>query len=642
MTEHVVYQQTDETYQEPVRVQLDPPPFQELLDHIAEIARSAGATLFSFLTVSLYFAVALAAHRDADFFAAGVGTRLPVLGIEIPTELFFLGAPFFILIVFVYLQVYLVKLWFALAAAPAIIPTGDFPDRSLDQAIYPWIIIDAVLRWKHSLFRRPLGWLASLGALLVGWLLAPFLIGAFWVRSMPYHHEGLTIALGVLFWMSVVVAWSSRRLALRVVAGKTYSAGPFMWLVGVPLLLFVTLLSWSTTEAGLLQGDGRTRLPAHCKAHSLLDGVDCLVADFARNGDNALLVPAALSGASLSRLPSNYLPRDLAYKDFRHAFIVRQRDEFGSSWREQFPDGKWEPAMEREFEARRAAQHRLVMRRDLQAADLRRADLSRANVVAASLVGGRLSRANLQFANLEGADLSKADLTFAIVSNTQLASATLEDARLVRVNMYQARMQSARLKRAQLTGSFLRLADLTGSDLTQVKAERASFRDAKLDGAKMAGVNLTKARLVSSSFIGADLRTATMAEADLSKANLSTANMHSVDMRRATLTNARLLGASFEGARLDNVNLFGADLSDADMTAARLKGASLASTKLSEVKGLKDLAVVFGDNVALRTLPADVVQPGAWADVPGFRGRTIHNRAWKAWQKDRGFATGKK
>ncbi|MEM7751101.1 MAG: pentapeptide repeat-containing protein, partial [Pseudomonadota bacterium] len=622
--------------------QFDPPPFQELLDHIAEIARSAGATLFSFLTISLYFAVALAAHRDADFFAAGVGTKLPVLGIEIPTELFFLGAPFFILVVFVYLQVYLVKLWFALAAAPEIIPTGDFPNRSLDQATYPWIIIDAVLRWKHSLFRRPLGWLASLGALLVGWLLAPLLIGAFWVRSMPYHHEGLTIALGILFWMSVAVAWASRRLALRVVSGKTYTAGLFMWVVGAPLLLLVIVLSWSTTEAGLWSGDGRARLPGHCKPHSLLDGIDCLIADFARNGDNALLVPAALSGASLSQLPDNYLPRDLAYKDFRHAFIVRQRDEFGPSWREQFPEGKWEPAMKQEFDARRAAQHRLVMRRDLQAADLRRADLSRSNVVAASLVGARLSRANLQLANLEGADLSKADLTYAIVSNTQLASATLEDARLVRVNLYRARMQRAHLKRAQLTGSFLRSADLTDSDLTQVKAERASFREAKLDGAKLAGVNLTKARLVSASFVRADLRTATMAGADISKANLKAANMHSVDLRGATLTNARLSGAKLEGARINNAALFRADLSSADLSAANLKGASLASANLSDVKGLKDLAVVFGDSVALSSLSADVAQPAAWANVPGFKGKAVHNRAWKAWQKDRGFGTVKK
>ncbi|MEM6495766.1 MAG: pentapeptide repeat-containing protein, partial [Pseudomonadota bacterium] len=617
MTEQVVYQQTNDTYQEPVRVQLDPPPFQELLDHIAEIARSAGATLFSFLTVSLYFAVALAAHRDADFFAAGVGTKLPVLGIEIPTELFFLGAPFFILVVFVYLQVYLVKLWFALAAAPEVIPTGDFPNRSLDQATYPWIIIDAVLRWKHSLFRRPLGWLASLGALLVGWLLAPLLIGAFWIRSMPYHHEGLTIVLGVLFWMSVIVAWSSRRLALRVVAGKTYSAGPLMWLVGAPLLALVILLSWSTTEAGLWHGDGRTRLPAHCKSHSLLDGIDCLVADFARNGDTALLVPATLSGVSLSQLPDNYLPRDLAYKDFRHAFIVRQRDEFGSTWREQFPDGKWEPAMEQEFEARRAAQHRSVMRRDLRAADLRRADLSRSDVVAASLMGARLSRANLQWANLEGADLSKADLTYAVVSNAQLASALLEDARLVLVNMYRARMQRARLKRAQLTGSFLRLVDLTGSDLTQVKAERTSFREAKLDDAKLAGVNLTKARLVDASLIRADLRTATMVGADLSKTNLTAANLHSVDLRRATLTNAQLSGAKLAGARFDNATLFRSDLSDADMTGARLKGASLASANLSSVNGLKQLADVFGDNVALSSLPAEVAQPAGWADVPG-------------------------
>ena len=648
MTEKAVTSQADNSVKNWsvknwVRVQLDPPPFQELLDHISDIARSAGTTLFSFLTVSLYFAVTLAAHRDADFFAANPGTKLPVLGIEVPPELFFLGAPAFILAVFVYLQLYLVKLWYALAAAPDIVPTGDFPDRSLDQATYPWIVMDAVLRWKDKSFRRPLGWLTSLGALVVGWLLAPLLIGVFWIRSMPYHHEGLTLTLGIIFWMSIVVAWASRRLARRVVAGNKFVVGFLSWLVGILLAVIIALASWSTTEAGLWSGDGRTRLPGHCKQHRLLDGVDCLIADFARNGDNALLVPAALSGAKLSFLPKDYLPRDLARKDFRHAFVIRQRDEFGPTWRDRYPSGNWEQAFEQEFEARRSAQRRLVVRRDLGAADLRRADLSRADLTAADLARARLSRANMQYANLEGADLSKAHLKYAIVSNTQLSSAKLEDATLSGANMYLAQMEHARLKLARLDRTFLRGANLTGSDLSQIRAERASFSEAKLDHAKLAGADLTKARLERASLINADLRTASIDGANLSKANLTKANLHSVRLRGANLTNAQLRNAKLVGSYLDGASLFRANLTGADVTAARFRGSSLASANLSGALGLKDLTDVFGDKVVSASLPSDFPPPEIWTTIEGFRGIAVHNRAWKRWRKDRGFdAQGKK
>ena len=101
MTEHVVYQQTNETYQEPVRVQLDPPPFQELLDHIAEIARSAGATLFSFSpspsTLPWHLPHTVMQISLPQVWDETAGPRH-----RDPTELFFLGAPFFILVVFVY------------------------------------------------------------------------------------------------------------------------------------------------------------------------------------------------------------------------------------------------------------------------------------------------------------------------------------------------------------------------------------------------------------------------------------------------------------------------------------------------------------------------------------------------------------
>ncbi len=642
MNENTKFISTNDNGNNPVRVQLDPPPYQEFLDHISDIARSASSTLFSFLTILLYFGVMLAAHRDADFFAANSGTKLPVLGVDIPPELFFLGAPIFILGVFVYLQVYLVKLWYALVAVPAVVPTGDFPDRSLDQATYPWIIIDAVLRWKGHLFKRPLGWLASIGTFILGWALAPLLIGAFWFRSMPYHHEGLTLVLGAFFWMSIAIAWAGRRLAHRIIAQEPFVVGPLSWIAGFLLMIVLGLASWSTTEAGLWSGDGRTPLPGHCKSHRLLDGIDCFIADFARNGDNALLVPAMLSGAKLSKRPDDYLPRRLSRTDFRHTFILRQRNEYGPSWRDRYQGNEWEAAIEDEFETRRAAQRRLVARRDLSGADLRRADLSRADLTAAELSNARLSRSFLQYANLEGANLKRANLTYAILSNTQLSSARLEEAQLVRTNMFNAQLEHANLKLARLYGSFLRGVNLTRADLTQVKAKQTSFREAILDHAKLVSADLRKARLAGASLIRAQLQHALLDEADLSNAKLAGANLQSANFRGATLAKTQLQNVKLMSAWLDNASLFRADLSKADLTAARLKGASFAGAVLHGVVGLANLANTFGDSVAAGSLPSDVAVPAEWKKIDGFPGNAVHDRSWKAWTKANGLSASKK
>jgi hypothetical protein len=55
-----------------------------ILDHIAEASKNARATWFGLLA---FVGVTLLAHKDADFFAYGAETQLPLIGLKVPTAL---------------------------------------------------------------------------------------------------------------------------------------------------------------------------------------------------------------------------------------------------------------------------------------------------------------------------------------------------------------------------------------------------------------------------------------------------------------------------------------------------------------------------------------------------------------------------
>ena len=68
-----------------------PPPTEPdpkvLLDHIAEVSRNASATWFGLLGLLAFVGITLLGHRDADFFARGAGTQLPLVNITVPVRL---------------------------------------------------------------------------------------------------------------------------------------------------------------------------------------------------------------------------------------------------------------------------------------------------------------------------------------------------------------------------------------------------------------------------------------------------------------------------------------------------------------------------------------------------------------------------
>jgi len=67
--------------------------------------------------VLLFCGVALLDVQDRDFFEYGAATQLPLLGVEVPVVGFFVTAPLLVLGLYVYLHIYLAKLWLELGKA---------------------------------------------------------------------------------------------------------------------------------------------------------------------------------------------------------------------------------------------------------------------------------------------------------------------------------------------------------------------------------------------------------------------------------------------------------------------------------------------------------------------------------------------
>ena len=63
----------------------------DILGHIARVSQNARTTWFGLLGLLAFVGVTLLGHKDADFFAYGAETQLPLIGIKVPVKAFFTG-----------------------------------------------------------------------------------------------------------------------------------------------------------------------------------------------------------------------------------------------------------------------------------------------------------------------------------------------------------------------------------------------------------------------------------------------------------------------------------------------------------------------------------------------------------------------
>ncbi len=555
------------------------PQTQRQIARINELSALARASWIGLLAYLAFVFVTLLGVEDADFFVPSRQTQLPLVNVSIPTASFFVFAPILAAALYVYLHLFLIKLWDAFADPPAQIrtdparpewaPLGDF--------VHPWLANDIALGLKGDDARRdhPLQPLSRFVTRLLVWIAGPFVLLLFWWRSMPAHDEWLTLLAAGCFLIATlagIASWGHARA--RIPADETKRRPPpKLKRDAIFIGTLLIAISWLRTEDGI-----DDLVPA-------LD-LEALPPVMEWAAGFATLAPTDLAGVELVPLPEDWRSPETARKAFRRDWCAREALDMAVCDHRPEADRAQPPhvagarsayceasgiaagapcdshfaALDERFDiawAEERSSHRANLPTlDLSGRDLRRADLSGAALVGANLREARMEGADLSEARLEGADLSEARLEGADLREARLEGADLWGARLEGTDLREARLEGADLWGARLEGADLREARLEGAILSEARLEGADLREARLEGAILSEARLEGAILSGARLEGADLSGARLEGADL--------------------IGARLEGADLTRARLEGADLIGARLEVADLTRARLEGADLS------------------------------------------------------------------
>ncbi|MEM0989828.1 MAG: pentapeptide repeat-containing protein [Pseudomonadota bacterium] len=494
------------------------------LDQIEKIAQNARSTWFGLLVLVLFVDITLMAHQDADFFAHGAATTLPLINIQVPPTAFYMAAPLFTAAVYCYLHIFLFSLWEALGQIDQRLPGNPgHKVEPLSHSVYPTLFTVAGLIWRNRcrkdgcIQRLALGnWTVAL-AVILGWLFPPAVVGIAWWWSMPAYEWWTTAVAGFGFACALCVCYMSFLVAHDYLSGK--GGARTSQLSAERIMVFLVLLG-SVWAVGL----ERTTL-----------------------NQFGMMAQANLIEARLTVRPADWKPFELWLRDYR-----QERDGEPTT---QDPLIPTEQEMQR-YRLRLAA---------LDSPNLQQRDLTGARLIRVFAAGGDFRRAKMPGVTLQHADLQGASLRAAQLPNVNLGEAKLQGADLVSVNL-----NSGYLERAGFQGALLGLADLEWTNLRYAQFQGASLPRVKLHGALLENAIFDGANLWDAKLHGARMQSATLRGAGLRNAKLHGANLY-----RATFGGADLRRAKLHGAILSQASLSGADCRRTDFTGVLAHQADL-------------------------------------------------------------------
>ncbi len=443
-----------------------------LAEQVTKHARTSWLGLLGFLA---FAGVTLLGVEDKDFFAYGVETELPLIGVSIPTSSFFWTAPILATALYLHLHLYLLKLWQIVSSLPDRIDGGPLGTR-----LWPWLVTDWALARRGDQGAPPplrtIQWLLTVGLV---WLAGPLVLFGFWWRSMVKHDLLLTSALGLLLVLMLYVGGAgwvfARKRPARVketdADGRRRGRGVVVWIRRAGATLWrLTRLGWlpaqvrravvfvlmaapvlwiSVQRTWLGTPPTERRIPIPLSGDMIIE--ELTLWEHVVLEGRIPLARATLTNAQLSVKPSDWLDRDIARLEFLRGLPAGT--ELAGEENECF---------EAEWRRRRAEYLSHINAPVLRNADLRGAGLYRAF----------LARANLSYANLEGASLYGA----------HLEGASRFGAHLEGADLHFAHLEGAKLLNAHLEG-----ADLRGADLRDVR----NLTQEQLDGT-IGGEHITK------------------------------------------------------------------------------------------------------------------------------------------------------
>lgn len=515
----------------------------EDLKYVARRGRHANWLISALLLLNVLAGWRVISVSDAQILRNASLLPFPVLRNGVPLAQFFLLSPVVIGALYLWLHVYLQRLWEATAALPAIFENGRRLDRSL-----PWILswpARNYFKWLREPRPALAGVEKAICVLLLYWV-APATMAIFWGRYLTLQDLRGTILHAVLIAAAASAAIHFPRSVARAFGSDDVGSS-------------------SGRQSGPLQRQEPPSVEEELSRSPALPGLlgnstassDPQPRSDSRNAPRKRMVPLRIPigvgfGLILCLLSIGTIG------GVPHGGNPAQGIGSGSPWT-WAADALWLVGYDPYARVTEAEISR-------KPAGWTGSDDEISRVQGANLAGLRLRYLQAYNAFLVKARLRQADLSYASLSEADLRQA----------NLRQASLRSAMLDQVKLNGAMLQSADLERANLI-----RAELGKADLSFASLAGSLLLDAKLDGTVLYGADLRNAwleraSLEQADLRQANLEGANLKMSDLRGAYLSTAKMAGARLEGSQLGNAILMGADLRHTDLSNSSIQGAVLS------------------------------------------------------------------
>jgi uncharacterized protein YjbI with pentapeptide repeats len=527
------------------------PSYSAEISRINELSRTSRTVWLSLLGYLAFVGITLLGVDDADFFVPSRQTQLPLINVSIPTSSFFLFSPILGAALYVYLHLYLVKLWEALA-----VPSAEIDGQYLSDVVTPWLIVDYGLaqRKDGALRIRTLGWLSRFVTFMLVFVAGPIVIGATWWLYWPAHDAFGAVLIAVCLWVSMDACIKSSLHAQEWLEGGQSSRPKPLRYAGwaISLIFGVGLVFVTLAKTGVIEHDGylemaRADLTEQELVQRPAGWLDYASARRTYRSEFCAARGLSVTVCGMSPIDQAETPinQDVARTNWAKTFGLSPEQHanyfydleasFQSAWHEEY-----------------GVQISLLPNLSLRGRDLRNVLGEHAFMNGADMRDAVLQGANLRSAEMQGVNLEDAQLQGADLEEAQLQGADLEDAQLQGANLTEAEFQGADLEDANFLDAILQNAVLQGANLR---------------GAMLQGVNLWNANLEGAYLRGAELQGADLRFANLEDAELSFAKLHGADLTRANLKNTRWPGTIIGAITAHNADFRGA----ANLTQLKLK-----------------------------------------------------------------------
>ncbi len=426
--------------------------FRELI-HVDQTVAIARPLFLVMLLLCAYTVIAVFSTNDISIITNKPIQLFPDSALGIPVAGFIIIVPILLFGIYIYLHLYLYRLWQILGGLPAVFHDGT----TIEQAISPWLVTAFVRFYQKFGVLKPslLGVSQRRVTAFLVWWLSPITLVSIWGKYLVRHDWTGTILHIVLVALAI---WSALILRSFAIAGLRNEARPLQDHRGIALSVILLLgigIGIFMLSFGAIEGTRK----------------EISIYDWRTWVPQAFQIVGLQTCANMER--ARLFDVDLSDRDLRCANLS------GAS---------------------------------LQGINLRLADLRGAELTGADLTGADLSYARLDYANLWKAGLVKAKL-----SNSKLVGAILNDANLENADLRAAVLRGARLNSANLVRVDFSNANLESAELGGAELEKANLRGANLTNSDLGLARLVEANLFSANFHGSDLTGTRFDSADFSK-----------------------------------------------------------------------------------------------------------------------------